>query len=276
MIDLNGELPSFDSPPLTEVVVSVQFDQLPKLKIPQIGLLWSRFRKQFPKSEHLQPMGQFVERFDNNYRPSPQVSVSTVPPVARCCFLSDDESESIQIQIDRFVHSWRKINPNDEYPRYSHIRDQFHKYLNEFSSFLSEENLGEIKANQCELRYVNMIDSNEIWSDHSQLGKVLNLWNPIYSDKNLFKFENVRINTQHIVFDDDGNPEGRMYISTEPVVQVEDSKPLFLISLSVRGAPRQESCESVLIFFDKAHKLIVNGFVSITTDEMHKYWKRTK
>ena len=276
MFDLNGELPSFDCPPLTEVVVSVQFDQQSNLKIPQIGLLWSRFKKHFPKTEHLPPLEQVVERFDTNYKPSAQISVSTVPPIARCCFISDDESESIQIQTDRFIHTWRKVNPNDEYPRYSHIRNQFQKNLDEFSSFLSEENVGEIKANQCELRYVNMIDSNKIWSNHSQLNKVLTLWNPICSDKNLLEIENVRINTQHILFDDDGNPEGRMYISTEPMVQVEDNRPSFLISLSVRGAPRQQSCESVLTFLDKAHTLIVKGFVSITTDEMHKYWKRTK
>lgn len=272
---MNGELPSFDCPPLTEVVVSVQLDQQ-FLKIPQIGLLWSRFKKQFPKTEHLPPLEQVVERFDKNYKPSAQLSVSTVPPIARCCFLSKDGSESIQIQPDRFIRTWQKVNPNDEYPRYSHIREQFEKNLNKFSLFLVEESMGEFRANQCDLTYVNMITSNEIWSDHSQLEKVLTLWNPVYSEKKLLETESVRINTQHVLTDDDGNPEGRMYISAEPMVQVDDNKPSILLRLSVRGAPRQQSCENVLMFLDKAHKLIVNGFVSVTTDQMHKYWRRTK
>ena len=37
------DLPDFEAPPLIEVAISVQFEPIPDLQTPQIGLLWSRF-----------------------------------------------------------------------------------------------------------------------------------------------------------------------------------------------------------------------------------------
>src|SRR5438093_13754302 len=58
------DLPDFRQPPLSEVVLSLQFDPLDRLKTPLIGILWNRFRERLPEIEEHPPLPQVVERFD--------------------------------------------------------------------------------------------------------------------------------------------------------------------------------------------------------------------
>jgi uncharacterized protein (TIGR04255 family) len=41
-------LPDFEHPPVTEVVIGLQFDALPGLSSAWIGELWSAFRDRYP------------------------------------------------------------------------------------------------------------------------------------------------------------------------------------------------------------------------------------
>ena len=56
-------LPSFQNPPVVEVVLGVQFDAIKALGTPQIGLLWQEFREQLPKTEDQPPLEPEIEQF---------------------------------------------------------------------------------------------------------------------------------------------------------------------------------------------------------------------
>src|SRR5258708_14323134 len=58
--------PDYERPPVTEVVLSAQFEPLQRLKGPQMGLLWGRFRDRFPNLEQHAPLPPFVEKFGAN------------------------------------------------------------------------------------------------------------------------------------------------------------------------------------------------------------------
>ena len=58
-----GHLPDFDSPPIVETVLSVQFEPLPLLNTAHLGLLWNEYRLTFPKSEDRPPLQPVVEQF---------------------------------------------------------------------------------------------------------------------------------------------------------------------------------------------------------------------
>ena len=276
MTSLGSELPDFENPPLTEVAMSIQFDSLPDLKVPQIGLLWSKFRKCFPKTEQHPPLDPVIEKFGLPSQPTAQLEISNVPPVPRCWFLNEAGSELIQIQLDRFTHNWRKISQEDEYPRYAHIRNQFLEELTEFCSFLQAEQLGEFSPNQCEVSYINHIESSNIWSEHSQLSHVLAMWNPALSDEFLPKPESIRVATQHVFHNDDDTPIGRLHILAQPAFSASTNKPILVLSITARGAPEKKSIEGVLAFMDKGREMIVRGFTSVTTPDMHKFWRRIK
>ena len=276
MASLDYGLPHFENPPLTEVAISVQFDSLPDLQAPQIGLLWSKFRGRFPKTEQHSPVDPVIEKFEPPSQPKIQFEISNAPPVPRCWFLNEAGSELIQVQLNRFTHNWRKTKQEDEYPRYDHVKKQFSKELIEFCQFLNEEKLGEFRPNQCEISYINHIELSDIWNTHSQLGKILTVWDQKYSDDFLSEPENIRVATQHVFTNDERNPIGRLHVSAQPAFSVSSNEPIFVVNLTARGAPTDQSNEGVLAFMDRGREMIVRGFTSITTPEMHKFWRRIR
>ena len=50
------DLPDFRKPPLAETVLSLQFEPVAELTTAHVGLLWARFRKQFPMIEEHPPL----------------------------------------------------------------------------------------------------------------------------------------------------------------------------------------------------------------------------
>ena len=275
MVSSKRNLPNFDAPPLTEVFISVQFDAIPNLQVPQIGLFWSSIRDRFPSTEQHPPLEPAKEKFGPPTPPKIQLSISQAPPLSRTWFLSESGSELIQVQADRFMHNWRKVEDEDSYPRYEHVREEFSKGMRDFCDFLQEESLGEFRPNQCEISYINHIETNHIWSTHSELGKVLALWNPTLDDDFLSEPESVRVATQHLLRGGDGDPIGRLHISAQPAFRGTNSERLLVLTLTARGAPLEPTSSGVLAFVDKGREAIVRGFVSVTTPDMHKYWRRT-
>ena len=256
--------------------MSIQFDFISKLQAPQIGLLWSIFRKKFPNTEQHSPVDPIIEHLGPPSPPKIQIEISNVPPVPQCWFLNEAGSEIIKVQPNRFTHNWRKISSEDVYPRYEHVRNQFLQELTEFCAFLNNEGLGELNPNQCEVTYVNYIEPNNIWDNHRQLGNVLTVWNQNYSDDFLSDAESVRIGAQHVIKTDEGEPIGRLRISAQSAYSVSNNDPVLVVDFTARGAPIKKDLEGVLAFMDKGREMIVRGFASITTIEMHKYWGRIR
>lgn len=272
MANLANGLPNFENPPLTEVAISIQFDSLPLLQAPQIGLLWSKFRSRFPQTEQHVPLDPYVEKFDQDSKQTIQLEFSNVPPVPRCWFLNEKGSELIQVQLNRFTRNWRKVNNEDEYPRYEYVRNQFAEDLMEFCQFLEDEDIGEFKPVQCEVSYINHIEQMGAWHNHSELGKVLAMWNPRDCDDLTPSLENIRVATRHIFRDGAGAPLARLHISTQPAYSSSNNQPVFVMNITARGAPFVQSIDGVLSFIDKGRELIVRGFKSVTTSEMHEAW----
>ncbi len=269
-------LPEFENPPLIEVALSVQFDPLSAFQAPQIGLLWEKYRDRFPKTEQHPPLENVTEKFELPLRPEFRIELSTAPPVPRCWFLNDAGSELIQVQADRFIHNWRKVDNSDQYPRYEHIRQRFSNELTIFCEFLLSEQLGEFKPNQCEITYTNHIKSAPNLNIHKQINQTFTVWKTKYSDDFLGIPENVKIATQYVFYNSEEKPVGRLHISSQPVFNASDKKPIQVLTLTARGAPESPSIEGVLAFLDKGREKIVRGFTSITTPKMHKKWRRLK
>ncbi len=275
MTDINTDLPWFDNPPLTEVAISVQFESIHGLQAPQIGLLWSKFRKKYPITEQHELINPVLEKFDHPPSSKIQVEISQVTPTPRCWFLNNNGTELIQVQSDRFIHNWRKIDQGNDYPRYGYIRSEFSNELKKFCQFLEEEKLGELKPIQCEISYVNHIVSDDIWHKHSDLGKIFPSWNTCYSDDFLWDLENVRLATQHVFLNEHGEPWGRLHISFNPAFRKEDGSPMYVMSLVARGRPKTEDMDGVFEFLDHGRELIVKSFASVTSKDMHKnIWRR--
>ena len=276
MSSLDVALPNFTDPPVVEVALAVQFEPLTNLRTPQIGLLWTNFRKRFPKIEEHLPLDPMMERFGVKGEPTVRVRLEMRhnPPVPRCWFLNDAGTELIQVQQDRFAHNWRKVGEGEEYPRYEHVRDTFRSELCIFERFLDCEKVGSLTPNQCEVTYVNHIVAGQGWSSHGELARVSTLFSAKYSEEFLPELEEVRLSGSYVIPGGDGQPLGRLHFSIAPVYRRADDRAMFLLKLVARGRPEGEGLDGALRFLDTGREWIVRGFAAITTPEMHKVWGR--
>lgn len=272
----DSKLPEFDNPPLTEVVLSAQFEPLPGLSIPQIGRLWQEYETSLPRVEQRPPIEPIIERVGVK-SPSFWAQWETLHtmPIPRVWFMDKDGRELIQIQQDRFIRNWKKVGPEDIYPRYEkHIRPRFVEDINKFIAFADKNGLGAFLPNQCEVSYINHILSGDTWADHSELNRVFNLWSTEYQPENGLQLETVRFAMSHQIVNEQGEFIGRLHVTVEPAFSPsEKSKPVFVLNMIARGRPLSDGIDGILSFFDLGRIHIVKTFKRITTKRMHEEWR---
>jgi uncharacterized protein (TIGR04255 family) len=273
---MSKPLPEFERPPVIEVVLSVQFERLEALCSPQLGFVWQAFRDRFPNTEEHPRLEPAFEQFGPKVGVGAGVHFELLSslPSPRVWFLNAVGTELVQIQQDRFIRNWRKKADNDQYPRYSFLRDQFTKDLDQFQRLVAEQGWGNIEPNQCEITYVNVIPAGDGWNVPGELGRVCTLFSPIYSDDGLGIPEEAAVNARYIIGGDGDEALGRLHVAIVPVVRTTDGSPAFRLNLTARGRPADVGTDAVLRFLDRGHEAIVRGFASITTPEMHALWGR--
>lgn len=270
-----ADLPDFKRPPLSEVVLSLQFEALENLKAPLIGVLWQRFRKRLPQIEEHPPLPQVFERFDAPAPPKFDVVVEGKLPAPRVWFLTPENTELIQIQQDRFIHNWRKVHGEEQYPRYEAIREAFKREVAEFVDFLKDENLGVLKVTQCEITYVNNIESAGVWKQHGEVASVLRQWTELPEGSFLPRPEGLGINARYVIPDEFGKPAGRLHVVFQPVWKAADNSPMFQLNLTARGRPTNDGLTGAFDFFDLGRRWIVKGFGDLTSQTMQEQvWGR--
>ena len=271
-----SSLPDFADPPVVEVALSVQFEPLTALRTPVMGLLWSEFRDRFPTLEEHTPLDPVIETFGVKAprKASVRVEMMQKPPMPRCWFLSEAGTELIQVQQDRLIHNWRKVGQGEDYPRYEHVRDRFKGELGVFESFVDRQKLGELVPTQCEVTYVNHIVAGRVWERHGELGEVLTLFVPKYSEAFLPDPEDVRMAVRYVIPGGDGQPLGRLHVTMDPVYRREDDQPMFALNLTARGRPEGDGIDGVLRFLEIGREWVVRGFAAMTTPNLHEIWGR--
>ena len=268
-------LPEFEEPPVVEVAVSVQFDA-PVLDGPLIALRWGQVRDRFPLREETSLLTPTIETFGVPQEPRIEIQFSGASPAQRLLMLSESKTKLLQIQKDLFGYSWRKLQPEHEYPRYEKIRNDFKCELADFQTFLSAEELGGLSPVQCEVTYVNVILTEEgVWSSHSELGRVIPSATPRLIEGFLPPPEQTRYASQYVIFDEEDVPQGRLYVSVEPTHHMTHKMPMYLMKLTFRGAPQGDGTDGIIKAMNLGHEWIVQGFATLTSSEMHRVWRRT-
>ncbi|HEX9633831.1 MAG TPA: TIGR04255 family protein [Gemmatimonadales bacterium] len=268
-----GDLPAYDAPPVIEVAVSVQFPAIEKLDPARLGLSWQKFRGEFPEVKSQPPLVRQIERFGPPAPSKVDVEIEEIPPAPRLWFLSKDGTRLIQVQRDHFVYNWRKLDTGVAYPHYDEVRAQFLQKFETFVLFLGEEGLSAPQPDQVELTYVNHIPANDESGTRAPLERYVRLWAGLSDAGELPTPESVAFQSQ-FAFRRGTTPLGRLYIQVQSRIFRADTRPLYHLQLTARGAPLGEGLGGVLSFLDEAHVWIVRAFTSVTTEEMHSVWQR--
>jgi uncharacterized protein (TIGR04255 family) len=119
-------LPDFTNPPVTEVVLSIQFAPPPAYREVYAREVWAIFEKSFPIIEEKPQLPPSFEVFGGPEMPGMKLNFGILSGVVhnRYWFLVPNKTELIQFQQDRFIHNWRKVTDN-EYPRFEAVVANF-------------------------------------------------------------------------------------------------------------------------------------------------------
>jgi hypothetical protein len=186
--------------------------------------------------------------------------------------LNEKGTQLLQIQPDRFIHNWREVASGERYPRYERLLESFLNELSIFCAFVDREGLGELAINQCEITYVNHIMAGEGWVRHGQLAEILRCVAPVAG--HLPEPESISLTACYVIPGSDGRPLGRLHATVRPAWRTGDSRPMYVMTLTARGAPQGEGVSAAVAFLNLGREWIVRGFADLTTAKMHSIWRR--
>ena len=277
MLERPPDLPEFKRPPVTEVVLGVQFKTEKPLRVPHIGLFWRTIREDFPECIEHPPVGSQIEQLSSDMFSAPpgppemsiQIGMGAFPS-PRCWFVDPPGNKVIQLQSDRFLHNWRKITDEEEYPRYETIRDEFIDRWRKFVSFLNDEKLGAPIVTQAEVTYVNHIPKDSCWAEADDMPNVFSCLK-LVDETDLFgPMETMEFNIRRRLPDN----RGRLYVNAAPAFTTKDKSVILRMVLTTRGPVADSSDEAILDWMGMGRNAIVNSFAALTAPEAHKFWGR--
>lgn len=264
------EYPDYEKPPVIEVVCGVLFRPLSGFLTPHVGLLWEKYRDEYPECSEVAPLGPMIESFEE----SPQITfeIANIPPLPRVWFVHKNGNRVIQIQRDRFLHNWRKAKSEENYPRYHVVKDMYQKSFSKFQAFLGENGIPAIEPLQYEMTYINHIAKGDGWERLGKIGKLFPDFT-FNSRRGRFLPEPNTINwrTTFIL----PQNAARMHVIIRTVKMRESGKPVILLELKVRGIGNDRSTEGMWTWLDLAREWIVRGFSDITSEKVQREaWRR--
>lgn len=256
-------LPSYKKPPINEVVCGIRFHVLDKLRIPHVGLLWNKFRREYPIIQHALPLASSKGEI--------LVDNVTALPLQRIWFINKSDDQLIQFQFDRFYYNWRRRQ--NAYPRYSYVIKNFEVVTDNMVDFFNEFELGELKPVEYELSYINHIPRGEGWNTIDDLPRVFSdfVWRQT-TGRFLPNPSSVGWQAEFPLPEE----KGQLVANLRMAIRTDDKIPLFVVTITARvvGELAIEK-KAIREWFDVAHEFIVRGFTDLTTPEVQRsVWER--
>ncbi len=252
-------LPEYETPPVVETALAVEFAQLKGWNVVHYGVLWERFKAKYPNCE-VQPL---------LFAPTPAEFSFQDPPL-RCFFLDRERTQLVQIRSGGFVRNWRALPQNHNYPRYATIRPSFEQDFEIFHQFLGESGFSPIEAWKCEVTYINHFVRGREWDDILSLSRIMPIISPEKVDGLLSNLAHARFAFGYELPDDTGS----LQVELVPVLSPE-GKQIMQLGLTAVGKPRGSDLASILDWLDKGHYAVVKGFSEFTSLQVQQeHWGR--
>jgi uncharacterized protein (TIGR04255 family) len=184
--------------------------------------------------------------------------------------LTEDKTQLIQLQRDRFLRNWRQLTGNERYPHYEQLAGDFKRAWAGFLAFADEERLAPVAVNQCELLYVDYIEKGVAWAELGELDRLFPMLRPREAGAFLPAPEMLTWQARYKLPDG----RGRLHVEMGPAFRGRDMKLVLGLTLTARGAPVGGSVEQIGAWLDLAHEWIARAFVELTSPMAHELWGR--
>ena len=264
-------LPDFQSPPAVETFLGFHFSNLKDWKTPYFGLFWQKIRSAYPEAEVHPPIPSedtFKVELDTQ-----RISLKVRGEIpVRWWYSHKSGRRLIQIQNDRFIQNWRKLDSKDKYVHYAQLRPSFLKVWGQFLGFLKANGVKPPEINLCEIGYVNNIDRGKAWKSFSELGGVISSWSGNTTTGFLPPPNLVTLNAVYPI----PKAGGSLHVSMEPGFRQQDRTETIQLTLTAKCRPATPNPRDLVAALDLGREWIVRGFEDLTTEKMHKFWVKKK
>ncbi len=264
--------PDYDTPPVIETVLGIQFDRLPKFTNGHLGAFWSSLdQAEWPTAADAPFLQSQFERFtpEARWAQGVHLQVTAMPP-SRLQITNRSGDKMIQVQNGRFHFNWLGTT-GVKYPRYEAIEEGFLDALRHFISFVEAANVGTFLMNQWEITYINQIPKGTVWETPEHWG----FFGPLRgsaSVESLAQFESFDGEWHFVI----PGQRGRLHVKWQHA-QMAQAGPgeseIVHLTLTARGPLSKNSDRSELVHcLGIGRDSIVRTFRAMMSDEANKYW----
>lgn len=233
-----------------------------QLRQAHLGAFWDQIRDEFPRVEDLEPSASMPNPLDDQPTMSFTLEMGP-PPIRRALFYSGDLVEVLQVQGDRFVQNWRKVEPGTEYPRYEPLRDRFTHRVAAFESVLNDAGVAQPAITMAEISYVNALEVENLADAFTLVAPPTSLEGTGGATPRPEHYA-ARCN----LISEKSEPVGALFIEASPM------SVGYALTLTVRGPATDLSSAFELIRHGRS--VLVRSFAEVTTPTMHERWERTQ
>jgi len=260
-----AHLPDFDHPPLNEMVLGVQFASVPGFKSVHVQDVWDLYKDEFPTTQDQPLLQPIFETFGGMSPFGIQPFFMGGPPsgVGRVWFISETGNHLIQFQPDRLLINWQKNQNGQPYPHFEGILPIYSSSLRKLAT-LFKENFGqELRINQAEVIYINLIPVEEF----SMASEYFKNW-----ENTSPEIEGLNITISQVFYDSQQNPYARLIQEIQSAVSPDRKNKVYRMSLTFRGKPAGDSIDDAMTFLMNGREAVVLKFADLTTDKAHQLW----
>lgn len=249
--------PKYGSPPINEVVFGVWFPLIDQMRAVHWGMLWERYRSEYPESEQMPRLGPLSS--------GPSIAIPFDSP--RVWFAHPNGNRLVQVQADAFFSNWRKKRNEDPYPGYGATAAEFSRQYSVFQAFVSEMGWGEIAPVAYDLSYIDIMPLDESRDALLEFGYFLPdfRWRdgrPSYLSKPL------GVNWQtHFAMPDDS---GLIKLAIASARLSSDQTSVIRMELNARGMREKLKTDDMMAWFNEAHDALIDAFTFLTSEEAQR------
>ena len=262
---MDESIVDFDKPPVSEVVCGIGFAEPRGFSTPHMGLFWRTVLEEFPVAEVkdvITPPGE-----------THAIRVSNVPPPPRFFLRSEDRSELIQVQENRFLYNWLKTDDDKPYPRYKKVITRFHEFRKRFERFLADYGFGEIAHRELRLEYVNHIPEGEGWEHPADINRIFPGFKYRRRERRYLKPPmDFDIRSRHPVAYENSRLDVSIRTGCKRAGENSEQR-IFIFQLTVVGDVSDPAEEEMQAWFDMAREAINLSFLDLTSSNAQaKIW----
>jgi len=240
-----------EKPPVIELVIGAQFDG-PVFSSEYLYNFYQKIKSDFPKIQENPPLPAIIEGLTEPNQNRLLQGFHT-----RRFFINESDDRLIQLQGDKILFNWRKTSVSNEYPKFSTVLVEFQKI---FKSITESNEDVQKKVNQLEVTFVDHVFLDEFGLDSYEINEIFQSISFNMTAKALqlnMSFPCESIN-------------GNLTLNIKSAHSNQDKRKLIVCETTCRGM--KKGAESNEEWYNRAHDILVDYFISLFSDKAKLIW----